>query len=29
MVGNWSLGFQVTTPGGQPFTATILDEAEG
>ncbi|MGZ4178231.1 MAG: CopD family protein, partial [Solirubrobacteraceae bacterium] len=29
MVGNWSLGFQVTPPGGQPFTATILDEAEG
>ncbi len=29
MVGNWSLGFQITPPGGQPFTATILDEAEG
>jgi hypothetical protein len=29
MVGNWSLGFQVTPQGGQPFTATILDEAEG
>jgi copper transport protein len=29
MVGNWSLGFQVTPPGGRPFTATILDEAEG
>jgi hypothetical protein len=29
MVGNWSLGFEVTPPGGQPFTATILDEAEG
>ncbi|MFL5863430.1 MAG: copper resistance CopC/CopD family protein [Solirubrobacteraceae bacterium] len=29
MVGNWTLGFQVTPPGGQPFTATILDEAEG
>ncbi|HEY2317067.1 MAG TPA: copper resistance protein CopC [Solirubrobacteraceae bacterium] len=29
MVGNWSLAFQVTPPGGQPFTATILDEAEG
>jgi copper transport protein len=29
MVGNWSLGFQVTPPGSRPFTATILDEAEG
>ena len=29
MVGNWSLAFQVTPPGGRPFTATILDEAEG
>jgi copper transport protein len=29
MVGKWSLGFQVTPPGGEPFTATILDEAEG
>jgi copper transport protein len=29
MVGNWSLAFQVTPPGGQPFNATILDEAEG
>ena len=29
MVGNWSLGFQVTPPGGQPFTALFLDEAEG
>jgi copper transport protein len=29
MVGKWSLAFQVTPPGGQPFTATILDEAEG
>lgn len=29
MVGNWSLAFQVTPAGGQPFTATILDEAEG
>jgi copper transport protein len=29
MVGNWSLAFQVTPPGGQPFTTTILDEAEG
>jgi copper transport protein len=29
MVGNWSLGFEVTPPGSQPFTATILDEAEG
>src|SRR6185312_14476440 len=29
MVGNWSLGFQVTPPGAPAFTATILDEAEG
>lgn len=29
MVGNWSLAFEITPPGGQPFTATILDEAEG
>jgi copper transport protein len=29
MVGNWSLGFEVAPPGGQPFAATILDEAEG
>ena len=29
MVGKWSLAFQITPPGGQPFTATILDEAEG
>ncbi|MGA9857410.1 MAG: FixH family protein, partial [Solirubrobacteraceae bacterium] len=29
MVGNWSLQFQVTPPGGPPFTALILDEAEG
>jgi copper transport protein len=29
MVGPWSLAFQITPPGGQPFTATILDEAEG
>jgi copper transport protein len=29
MVGNWSLGFQVTPSGGQPFTVLILDEAEG
>ena len=29
MVGNWSLGFQVTPPGGQSFTARFLDEAEG
>jgi hypothetical protein len=29
MVGKWSLGFQVTPPGGESFTATVLDEAEG
>jgi copper transport protein len=29
MVGKWALGFQVTPPGRAPFTALILDEAEG
>jgi hypothetical protein len=29
MVGKWALGFQITPPGGQAFTALILDEAEG
>ena len=29
MVGNWSLQFQITPKGGVPFTALILDEAEG
>ena len=29
MVGDWSLQFQVTPPGGAPFSALILDEAEG
>jgi copper transport protein len=29
MVGPWSLAFQITPPGGQPFSAVILDEAEG
>ena len=29
MVGDWSLQFQVTPPGSAPFTALILDEAEG
>jgi copper transport protein len=29
MVGPWSLAFQITPPGGPPFTATVIDEAEG
>jgi copper transport protein len=29
MVGPWSLAFQITPPGGQPFTAMVIDEAEG
>jgi copper transport protein len=29
MVGKWSLAFQVSPPGGGPFTALIIDEAEG
>jgi copper transport protein len=29
MVGRWALAFQVTPPGGPPFTALILDQANG
>jgi copper transport protein len=29
MVGPWSLAFQITPPQGRPFTAMIIDEAEG
>ncbi len=29
MVGRWALGFNVTPPGGPPFTALILDQADG
>ncbi len=29
MVGPWSLAFQITPPGGRPFQATVLDEADG
>jgi copper transport protein len=29
MVGNWSLVYQIAPAGGQPFTVSILDEAEG
>jgi copper transport protein len=29
MVGKWALGFQITPPAGQSFSALILDEAEG
>ncbi len=29
MVGKWALAFQVTAPGAPPFTALILDQANG
>jgi copper transport protein len=29
MVGKWGLGFNITPPGGHPFTALIVDEAAG
>jgi copper transport protein len=29
MVGKWALAFAVTPPGGPPFTALILDQANG
>jgi copper transport protein len=29
MVGKWALAFTVSPPGGPPFTALILDEADG
>ena len=29
MVGNWSLAFAVTPPGGRPFTVLFLDKADG
>jgi copper transport protein len=29
MVGKWALGFQIKPPGAAPFTALILDQAEG
>jgi len=29
MVGKWALGFQIAPPGGAPFTALILDQANG
>jgi copper transport protein len=29
MVGKWGLSFQVTPRGGQPFTALIVDQADG
>jgi hypothetical protein len=29
MVGKWSLAFQVTPPGGRPFTTLFLDNADG
>jgi copper transport protein len=29
MVGNWSLAFQITPPGGPAFPAQFLDKAEG
>jgi hypothetical protein len=29
MVGKWALGFQITPKSGAPFTALILDQADG
>jgi len=29
MVGKWALGFQITPKSGLPFTALILDQADG
>jgi copper transport protein len=29
MVGRWGLSFQITPKGGQPFTALIVDQADG
>jgi copper transport protein len=29
MVGHWGLGFTVAPPGGQPFTALVVDHATG
>ena len=29
MVGRWSLAFQITPKGGEPFTALIVDQADG
>jgi hypothetical protein len=29
MVGRWGLTFQVTPPHGVPFTALIVDQANG
>jgi hypothetical protein len=29
MVGKWSLAFQVTPSGAPPFTALIVDQANG
>ncbi len=29
MVGKWALGYEITPKGGPPFSALILDEAEG
>ena len=29
MVGKWALAFHITPPGAPPFTALILDQADG
>jgi copper transport protein len=29
MVGHWGLGFEITPPGGQPFTVQLVDRAAG
>jgi copper transport protein len=29
MVGHWGLSFQITPPGGEPFTVLLVDHASG
>jgi copper transport protein len=29
MVGHWGLSFEVTPPGGEPFTVILVDKAGG
>jgi hypothetical protein len=29
MVGKWGLSYQITPPGGTPFSALIVDQADG
>jgi hypothetical protein len=29
MVGHWALSFEITPPGQQPFTITLVDRTAG